>query len=251
MGAFIVRHSYQDPEEAVVIPNTLHNQGAEWILKRAFEGDSTRSFKMGITGRGGTSKYAPNDFTKDLGIGVKYNDIRYSKEKGNPGGGARVNAEDHPPDGEDAFRDMMNLREQDVGFTVERVGGVCRIVSDEIEFTNNAPWRRTPCSWFESRDPEEGCPPAYRWPWIPFWASRGYPYIVPWLDSREFFGENNNNDFQQAVAGNLHRGASFGVGAIYIITGDELLVSARMQNIVRIRNQYSLFVRWVGDISPQ
>ncbi|MCP4590332.1 MAG: hypothetical protein GY842_06295 [bacterium] len=236
MGAFELQHG----SRRIILPNTLHDEGAEEWLGYLFpsQGAKPSGFKIGLSGLNTdapTGKPNPGQGTSDTG--ATYGAVL--ADSLNPHGGHH-----------ETLRDLLELDEQSTTFTVTLESGGVRIETDWHEFENALDWSPTPDSWYESQDPPQQPPYAWKAPTVDH--VHRYPWQKPVVRAETLRAAPEIADpIPDSIAANMDLGCSLPIGCVFVRSAaGRLWVSAVPKRPIILRPEQSIHVRWVGRICP-
>lgn len=219
-------------------PNTLHDEGADYILRRMFPvGGSLAppaSFRICIGGINCDSPYARPNYTVGGGLPLTRATTYFEMTHpvANEGGGAT-----------DAHRTILGYARQAVTFTAAMEAGGAKVETPEVGFQNAVPW--APLGTYE---PGEFVPPPWhRYQWQPL---HGYPWVKPrWRDN--VWGETGEpHAWGQSLSQNPNRAATFPVGVVFVISSAPalLIASALFTTCIEVRPGDTLYVKYSGRV---
>ena len=230
MGFFIVRHR----DQHYSLPNTLHDEGCDHILRRAFPiggsfATARTDWKLCISGVPclGMTDTPNGPITLSYDHETTYAEITAANE-----GGACDSTQ----------ASLLGYVRKAVTLTVENQGRSVRVYTEKREFANAIPW--TPLG---SYTPSEFEPPP--WSGYPWETAQGYPWQSPTWKS-EYFGASVWGD---KFTGYPMAASTFSVGAAFIVSTASpaiLLCSARFTRCLVIRPGDSLWVQYIGRLRP-
>lgn len=243
MGAFAVRHVRAGRLLfAGTIPNTLHDEGADYALRRMFPvggGFATlrTDWKLCIGGINCMEQTATPNGT--LGIFFPYDRqtsfAEITNVYANEGGAYGA-----------THAGILGYARQAVAFAVLDQGRSAVVRTAEREFAHAIPWEA-----LGSYDADEFQPPDFGWPaWKPV---HRYPWDTPSWKPDYFGASGEARAWSDMLTGNPHTGATFSVGVAFIVSLEPtpiLLCSTRLTRCLVIRPGDSLFVRYAGRVRP-
>jgi hypothetical protein len=244
MGEFKITHSGCGSIEQITVPNILHNEGADYLLRRMFPvgGSFNTRRDNWLIGLGGSTCLAtsstPNGRMYNLGFLAPPTPL--TREAGywdvadfywNEGGA------------NDTFHAaLLGYERQATTFSTSFLGRSGIVQSDEHKFVNILEWIDKG-SW----DADNPKPQHQPLPWDP---NHGYPYRRPIWQSGTL---NTTSDWDAILVQNPYRANSWSIGAVFIVSEEPtpiLLCSGLFSHCLSIKPTSSLWVSYGGQLYP-
>ncbi len=236
MGEFVINLRVRNTTVLhQVLPNLLHDEGKEYLLRLAFPPlVAQQNYQIGLSGINTDGPNGPpeNDYDETTAYGVMTHDTS------NEGGGSSA-----------GHRAALGYSPKTTFFHIQRVGGFAMVRSEQVAFHHPLDWAPTPDSWWRDKG---RIPPDHKWftpneGWQHYRPTHGYPWDVPlkqrdpddplsWMDW--FY-----TDFRRAVA--------FPVSIIWLGTAGtpkRLLFSASLKRPVALVPESTLHVHYRGRL---
>lgn len=239
MGEFQVHHIRGSRRRTVVRPNLLHDEGADYLLRRMFPvggsfAPARSDWKLcigGINCQGASA--TPNGA---LGVFIPYDRqttfAEITSVYANEGGAYGA-----------THASILGYARQPVNFSLAPHGRSVQLATEEREFANQIPWGDLG-DW--SPDPA----PQHQ----PYWEpNHQYPWRKPIWKPGYWGSSGEAGAWSGMLTGNPATAATFSVGVAFIVSESGapiLLASAAFTNCLVIRPGDALWVRYASRLRP-